>query len=98
MTTETPAGRYVRRRPTCLAMRVSEHNLAEVAAWAGGHTWASGVTWASCVVVPTMRMVDGQWRTGEHPAHVGDWVARLGDGRYQVLGDDEFRTEWMAAR
>ena len=92
MTTETPAGRYVRRRPTCLAMRVTEHNLAEVAAWAGGHTWASSV------VVPTLRMVDGQWRTGEHPAHVGDWVARLGDGRYQVLGDDEFRTEWMAAK
>lgn len=95
MTTETPAGRYVRRRPTCLAMRVSAANLAEVAAWTGGYTWASGVTWAPCVVVPTMRLVDGQWRT---PAHVGDWVARLGDGRYQVLGDDEFRTEWMAAR
>lgn len=96
MTTETPAGRFIRRWPTCLAMRVSEHNLAEVAAWAGGHTWASGVTWAPCcVVVPTMRLVDGQWRTS---AHVGDWVVWLGDGRHQVLGDDEFRTEWMAAQ
>lgn len=91
MTTETPAGRYVRRRATCLAMRVTEHNLAEVAAWTGGHTWASSV------VVPTMRLVDG-WLTGEHPAHVGDWVARLGDGRYQVMSDDDFRVEWMAAR
>jgi len=45
-----------------------------------------------------MRLVDSQWRVGEHAAHVGDWVARLGDGRYQVLGDDEYRTEWMAAR
>ena len=92
MTTETPAGRFVRRWPTCLAMRVSAANLAEVAAWAGGHTWASSV------VVPTMRMVDSQWRVGEHPAHVGDWVARLGDGRYQVYYDDDFRVEWMAAQ
>ena len=92
MTTETPAGRYVRRRPTCLAMRVTEHNLVEVAAWAGGHTWVSSV------VVPTMRLVDGQWCTRGHPAHVGDWVARLGDGRHQVMSDGDFRVEWMAAQ
>ena len=92
MTTETPAGRFVRRRPTCLAMRVTEANLAEVAAWAGGHTWASSV------VVPTMRLVDGQWRTGEHPAHVGDWVVKHRDGRHQVYYDDDFRIEWMAAK
>ena len=92
MTTETPAGRFIRRRPTCLAMRVSDATLSEVAAWAGGHTWASSV------VVPTMRLVDGQWRAGEHAAHVGDWVARLGDGRHQVMSDGDFRVEWMAAQ
>ena len=86
------AGRFLRRHTRCTAMQVTDDNLADVAAWAGGHTWAS------CVVVPTMRMVDSQWRVGEHAAHVGDWVARLGDGRYQVLSDDDFRVEWMAAQ
>ncbi len=86
------AGRFLRRHIRCTAMQVTDDNLADVAAWCAGHTWASSV------VVPTIHFTDGQWRVGEHPAHVGDWVARLGDGRYQVLGDDEFRTEWMAAK
>ena len=84
--------RATRRHIRCTAMQVTDDNLADVAAWCAGHTWASSV------VVPTIDLTDGHWRTGETPAAPGDWVLKLPDSRWQVVDDDTFRTEWMVAR
>jgi hypothetical protein len=84
--------RATRRHTRCVAKRVTDDNLADVADWVNGHTWATSV------VVPTIDLIDGHWRTGETPAAPGDWVLKLPDSRWQVVDDDTFRVEWMVAR
>jgi hypothetical protein len=84
--------RATRRHTRCVAKRVTDDNLADVAAWCQGHTWATSV------VVPTIDLTDGLWRDGETPAAPGDWVLKLLDSRWQVVSDDQFRVEWMVAR
>ena len=86
------AGRFLRRHTRCVAMQVTADNVADVAAWVNGHCWAAAV------VVPTMRVINGQRRTGETLAPIGDWVLKLPDSRWQVVDDDTFRVEWMVAR
>ena len=83
---------FVRRQTRCVAMQVTADTVADVAAWVNSHTWAAEV------VVPTMSLVGGHWRTGETPAAPGDWVLKLPDSRWQVVSDDTFRVEWMVAR
>lgn len=79
-----------RHEPTMLARRVTHHNVASVAAWAGC-PYSPDTSHRPAVLLRTHPM-DGAPGAPVIPAEPGDWVVRGVTGNHFRLSDPDFRS------